>query len=112
MARKRPDDVPGNAVASARAVTEYWYNIGTAIGDLDKYRESAHLDAPILTGLTVRCDPADEQGVLVIAKGYSDDGWVVAFHRDETVVDALVGMARRLKNHTAKWKEDQYAQGK
>ena len=111
MGKKLPDDVPGDTVASARRVTEYWYGVGAALGDLDRYREAAHVDAPTLTGLTIKCDPEDAQGVLVIAKGFSEDGWVVAFHRDETVVDAVVGMARRLKNHTAKWKKDIYADG-
>lgn len=109
MSKKRPDDVPGDAVASARAVTEYWYNIGLTLGSLDKYRDSPGHDAPVLTGLTIKCDPSDDQGVLVIAKGYTDAGWVVAFHRDETLVDAITGMCRRLRNHTAKWREDQYA---
>ena len=111
MGKRMPDDIPGDSVGSARAVTEFWYNVGIAINDLDKVREATHHDQPILTGLTIRCDPSDEQGVLVIAKGYTDDGWVVAFHRDETVREALVGMSKRLKNHTAKWKEDKYANG-
>lgn len=111
MGKKLPDDVPGDTIASARAVTEYWYGIGRLIGDLDRYRETDHLEAPTLTALTIKCDPQDTQGVLVMAKGFSEDGWVIAFHRDETVVDALSGMVRRLKNHTAKWKKDVYANG-
>ena len=107
---KRPNlDVPGDAIASARAVTLYWYNIGVALGDVDRYRETDHLNAPQLTELRIRCDPADEMGVLVIAKGLSEDGQVVAFHRGETVVEAVAGMAKRLKNQTAKWKSDEYA---
>lgn len=112
MKKHSPDDVDGDAVASARAVTEYWYEIGRQLGALDKYRATGHVDAPTLTGLTIKCDPEDVQGVLVIAKGFSEAGWVVAFHRDETIVTALVGMARRLTNHTAKWKKDEYANGK
>ncbi len=109
MAKRPPDDVPGDAVASARAVTAFWFNVGRALGDVDRYRETDHLDAPVLIGLSIRCDPGDDQGILVIAKGLSEDGPVVAFHRDETVVAAVQGMARRLKNQTAKWRKDQYA---
>jgi len=109
MTKKHELDVPGDTVATARAVTLYWYNVGVAIGDLDRYREKDHLTAPTLTELRVRCDPEDEMGVLVVAKGLSEDGPVVAFHRGETIVEAVQGMARRLKNQTAKWKEDEYA---
>ena len=109
MSKKMPTEVPGDTVASARAVTEYWYNVGLEVGRLDKYRSTDHLEAPTLIGLTIKCDPDDDQGVLVIARGYTEDTYVVAFHRDETVVDAVVGMSRRLMNHTAKWKEDKYA---
>ena len=111
MVKRMPQEIPGDTVGSARAVTEFWYNVGIAINDLDKVWEAPHHDQPQLTALTVRCDPADDQGVLVIAKGISEDGWVVAFHRDETIREALVGMSKRLKNHTAKWKEDKYANG-
>lgn len=109
MSKKPKLDVPGDTVASARAVTVYWYNVGVAMGDLDRYRDTDHLAAPVLTELRIRCDPADDMGVLVIAKGLTEDGQVVAFHRGETIVEAVQGMARRLKNQTAKWKEDEYA---
>lgn len=106
---KRPNlDVPGDAVASARAVTQYWYDVGTTIGALDVYKDTDHLAAPTLTEIRIRCDPDDDMGVLIIAKGLSEDGPVVAFHRGETIVEALTGMARRLKNQSAKWKEDEY----
>lgn len=109
---KRPNlDVPGDAVASARAVTTYWYDVGVSIGDIDRYRTKDHLVAPVLLGFNVRCAPDDEQGVLVIAKGLSEDGPVVAFHRGETIVEAVQGMARRLKNETAKWRRDEFASG-
>ncbi len=107
---KKPDlDVPGDTIASARAVTTYWYDVGVSVGDLDRYRDTEHHNAPTLLGLSIRCDPADERGVLVIAKGLGEDGPVVAFHRGETIVEAVQGMSRRLKNQTAKWKEDEFA---
>lgn len=111
MAKRPPEDIPGDAVASARQVTEFWYNVGILMNAIDKYRDATHHDAPQLTGLVIKCDPADEQGVLVIAKGYTEDAYVVSFHRDETVVAAVTGMAKRLQNQTAKWKEDEYASG-
>lgn len=106
------EDVPGDAVASARAVTEYWYEVGRALGDVDKYQKLGHVAQPELYDLRVKCDLSDEQGFLVIAKGFTEKGYVIAFHRGETVVEAVVGMSRRLKNHTLKWKEDTYANDK
>lgn len=106
------EDVPGDAVASARAVTEYWYSVGRALGDIDKFQETGHVDQPELYELRLRCDQSDPQGYLIIAKGVAEAGYVIAFHRGENVVEAIVGMSRRLKNHTLKWKEDQYANDK
>lgn len=103
------DDVPGDAVASARQVTEYWYHVGQALGDVDRFQETAHVDQPELYELKIKCDRSDPQGVLVMAKGVGEDGYLVAFHRGETVVEAVVGITRRLKNHTLKWKRDEYA---
>lgn len=107
---KKPNrDIPGDAVASARQVSQYWFDIGVAIGDLDRYRETEHLDAPMLYEFRVKCDPDDAEGVLVIAKGITETGYVVGFHRGESIVEAVVGMSKRIKNHSLKWKEDQYA---
>ena len=105
-------DVPGDTIASARAVTEYWYEVGRAIGDIDKVQATGHVDQPELYDLRIRCDLSDPQGFLVIAKGVGESGYVIAFHRGESVVEGLVGMAKRLKNHTLKWKVDQYASDK
>ena len=111
--KKKPNlDIPGDSVASARAVAEYWYDVGRAIGDYDRFQETGHVDQPELYDIRVRCDKSDDQGFLIIVKGFSESGYVVAFHRGETVVEALVGMSRRLKNHTLKWKEDMYANDK
>lgn len=111
MSKKPNRDVPGDSVASARQVTQYWFDVGSSIGDLDRYQDREHHDAPTLTEVRIKCDPADELGVLVVVKGITDDGYVICFHRGETIVEALQGASRRVKNHTAKWKEDQYAGG-
>ena len=109
MSKKPERDVPGDSVASARAVTQYWYDIGSGLGGLDRYRANEGHDKPILYELKIKCDPSDEQGVLVMAKAYTEDGYVVGFHRGESVVEAVTGMARRIVNGTLKWREDQYA---
>lgn len=109
MMKKPNRDIPGDAVASARQVTEYWYNVGQELGALDRYQETEHHDAPTLTELRIKCDPADEMGVLVIIKGITDDGYVICFHRGDTIVEAVTGAVRRVKNRTAKWKADEYA---
>lgn len=108
MGKKTKLDVPGDTVASARQVTIYWYEVGLALGSFDRYREIDHLDAPTLTAFNVKCDPEDPQGVLIVVKGLSEDGPVVAFHRDESVVDAVQGVGKRLQNHTLKWRKDEY----
>lgn len=112
MPKYPKEDVPGDTIASARAVTEYWYGVGRSVGDLDRYREIAGVDQPELLGLRVSCDASDERGVLIVVKGLGEDGYLVAFHRGESIVEALQGVANRLKNHTLKWKEDVYAKDK
>lgn len=112
MSKYPMQDVPGDAVASARQVTQYWYDVGQAVGDVDRYQELASHDQPELYELRIKCDRGDDQGFLVMAKGFTEGGYVIAFHRGESVVEALVGMSKRLKNHTLKWKEDQYANDK
>ena len=109
MSKKPNRDIPGDAVASAHQVTVYWFEVGVAMGDIDRYRDIDHLDAPTLLEIRVKCDPADDMGVLIVVKALSDDGPVVAFHRGESVVEAIQGASRRLKNHTLKWREDGYA---
>lgn len=110
---KRPnDDVAGDAVASARQVAEYWYSVGQAIGGIDRFQENGHVDQPELYELRIKCDQSDPEGFMIMVKGLGEDGYVIAFHRGETVVEALVGVARRLQNHTLKWKVDQYANDK
>lgn len=112
MPKYPKEDVPGDAVATARQVTEYWYKIGQGVGDIDRYLSIGHADQPELYELRIKCDAADDQGYLVVAKGLGEDGYVVAFHRGETVVEAVTGVAARLKNHTLKWREDVYGGNK
>lgn len=106
------EDVPGDAVASARQVTEYWYAVGQAVGDIDRFQAAGHVDQPELYEIRIKCDQSDPQGFMAIVKGFGESGYVVAFHRGETMVETVTGVASRLKNHTLKWKEDQYASGK
>ncbi len=106
---KAPKEVPGNAMESAIAYQQHLVRIGQHVQDLDRFKWEATEKRPIIYEIRIKCDPDDEQGALAIIKGYRPDGYVVAFQREETVWEVLVGLSKRLLNSSLKWKEDEYA---
>lgn len=106
---KAPKEVPGNARASAIAYQEHLMRIGQHVQDLDRLKWEATEKRPVVYEVKLKCDPDDEQGVLAIVRGYTPGGYVVAFHREETLWETIVGLSKRLGNNSLKWKEDQYA---
>jgi len=109
MTKKPNRDIPGDAVATAAEVTRYWYDVGLTVGRIDRYMSVPGQDAPELYEVRIKCDPGDPEGVLVILKALAESGYVIGFHRGETIVEALTGASRRLQNHTLKWRVDEYA---
>lgn len=80
--------------------------VGEYMFALDRLKWEATEKRPLVYEIRVKCDPDDEQGVLCIIKAYKPDGYVVAFHREETVWEVLVGVSKRLQNNSLKWRED------
>jgi hypothetical protein len=106
---KAPKEVPGNVVASAVAFQTHLMKIGQHVQDIDRLVWEATDKRPVVYAINLKCDPDDEQGVLAILRGYKPDGYVVSFHREDTVWECLVGVSKRLANNSLKWKEDEYA---
>ena len=79
---------------------------------IEAYQSEIQEARPTLTAIVIKCDPSDEQGVLVIAKGFLGNDWQVAFHRADTVSEAVAGLGNRLRNGTLKWRQDEYANDK
>lgn len=101
---RRDNDAP----ASDRAHRRWQEALVKGLTYIDSYREDVQEAKPTLTKLVVRCDPDDEQGVLVVCKGYIGTVWYVAFHRESTVSAAVSGVGQRLRNGSLKWREDEY----
>ncbi len=80
--------------------------IARGVLNVEDYIDSIQEDRPTLTELRIKCDPDDDQGVLVILKGYVGAQWMIAFHRDATFSDAIRGAGNRLRNGDLKWRED------
>ena len=97
-----------NEARTSDAAYNRWVgNLAKAIGNIDGYRRGIQEDAPTLTSFLVKCDPDDEGGVLVVAKGYEGSQWKVAFHRGDSVEEALKGLGDRLQNRSLKWRDDE-----
>ena len=94
------------ARASDAAYKRWVANLAKAITNMDSYRREVQEDAPTLVSFMVKCDPDDERGVLIVAKGYVGNAWLVAFHRGDSIEDALKGLGDRLQNRSLQWKED------
>lgn len=104
-----PKEKPGDARASAIGFQSFLMRIGQHVQDIDRYKWEATEKRPLLTSMTLKFDPDDEQGCLAILRGYKPDGYVVAFHREDTIWECLVGLSKRIQNNSLKWKEDEYA---
>lgn len=89
-----------------KALKKLLEKLGWSLLHIEGYVEAIQEDRPTLVGFRVKCDPDDEQGVLVIGKGYLGSADMVCFHRDVTVSDAVSGFGNRLRNGSLKWRED------
>lgn len=95
-----------------RAYKMWQEGLARGLANLDWYREEIQEERPTITGLVIRCDPGDEEGVLVVIKGYEGTVWKVAFHRADTISAAVSEVGNRLRNGSLRWKEDAYADSK
>lgn len=102
---RRDNDSPG----SDRAHRKWLTGLSNGLLNIQTYQQEIQEGRPTLTGLVVKCDPDDEAGVLVVLKGYLGQVEMVAFHRADTVSEAISSTGNRLRNGSLKWKEDQYA---
>lgn len=99
---RRDNDAP----RGDRAVKKLLEKLGWSLLHIETYVESIQEERPTLVGFRVKCDPDDEQGVLVIGSGYLGSEDMVCFHRDSTVSDAVSGFGNRLRNGSLKWRVD------
>lgn len=103
---KPPGDIPGNAMGSADQHARWLMRIGSDVLEIDRWKWEPTETRPVVTAITIRCDPDADQGVLAVVKGYTPQEAVVAFQREETVADCLVQVGRRLRNGSLKWRRD------
>ena len=102
---RRDNDARGSDAAHKR----WLEGIASGVTNIEAYQQAIQEEKPTLTSFTVRCDPDDEKGVLLVLKGYIGSKWYVAFHGDTTITMAMSGAGNRLRNGSLKWKEDDYA---
>lgn len=99
---RRDNDAP----KADKAYRKWMDGLAGGLLQIGTYQQTIQEEKPTLVEFRVKCDPDDEKGVLVIVKGYLGAEWYVAFHRAETVGEAVQGLGNRLRNGSLKWKED------
>lgn len=97
------------AKSSTVRYNKWLMDTGRGVLNIEAYQEAIQEDRPTLTKVTVKCDPDDEEGVLLIVNGYQAAEWLVAFHREATVGQGLASLGNRLRNGSLKWRKDEYA---
>lgn len=90
---------------SDKAYDKWVEGIARGVLHIEGYLSEIQEERPTLTELRVKCDPDDEEGVLVVFKGYLGGQECVAFHRDGTISAALTGAGNRLRNGSLAWRE-------
>lgn len=91
---------------SDKAYTKWREGIATGVVHTEAYIDAIQEERPTVTEIRIKCDPDDEEGVLIILKGYLGSDSYVAFHRDETYSAALTAVGNRLRNGSLKWRID------
>lgn len=97
----------GKRTAGAdRGHAKWLSGIAQGVVSVEHYVETIQEERPTLIEVRIKCDPDDEEGVLVILKGYVGNVEYVAFHRDSTFSAAITAVGNRLRNGSLKWRED------
>lgn len=92
---------------SDRAYDVWVKSIAHGVVRTQEYLAAIQEERPTLIEVRIKCDPDDEEGVLVILKGYVGAINYVAFHRDETYSAAVAAVGNRLRNGSLKWRRDE-----
>lgn len=102
---RRDSDAP----RADRAHKKWLEGLAHGLLHIETYQQDIQEERPTLTGLTIKCDPDDEEGVLIVLRGYLGSEAQVAFHRAGSVSEAVSGAGNRLRNGSLKWRLDEYA---
>lgn len=106
MTRK---DVPGNAVASAEAVTREYVRFAEEVYRADKLIERLDEADVWVHDLRFKAPDSEHGEWFVIVRATVSQKRCVGFHAGVSFQEALRGTLARLQNGSMKWKDDQYA---
>jgi hypothetical protein len=101
-------EVPGNSMASAANYARAMVRLAESITDFERQADRLSEEDLLLTSMTVRLPGYDRTDYLLVLRGTTPQGPVVAFHNAPTLWETMEGVVNRLKNGSLKWKEDQY----
>lgn len=92
--------------ASKRAAARLLSKLGTRLEQLDRFIQEVPDDDTHITEVRFKVRYSTVGDVLGVVKADTSKGKQIAFHSDDTVSEALVGIVNRLNNGTLVWKED------
>lgn len=101
-------EVPGDSVTSAANYARAMVRLAEAIVDFERQADRLAETDLFIQSMTIRLPSYDRAEYLLVLRGTTPDGAVVAFHNAPTLWETIEGTVNRLKNGSLKWKEDQY----
>lgn len=104
----RDKEVSGDARESMLRFQEAQLEVAYALSKAEDVFDAVFEKGVEVAEIRLRLPVSEGQGYLVIVKALGQDGKVVGFHDGTTLVEALVGALRRLKQGTVRWKSDEW----
>jgi hypothetical protein len=105
---KDTTEVDGNAMMSAKLFAEQTIKAAETLIRVERSLDRLFEKEVYVEGVTIRCPTEEKPGYLAIVRAVTPAGRMVAFHREETFWEVVVGVAKRLENGSLKWAEDRY----
>ncbi len=94
-------------LASIRAAESVLKKVAVRVEQIDRWIDDPGDSETFITQISFKVGGGWDDGTLVIVKARRGREKVVAFHGDDSFLEALTGLGSRLANGTLKWKVDE-----
>ena len=93
---------------SAESVRRWMYDVGKSFEKFCRLTRTSDGTRFHVYEVRVREKTGYQGGVLLMLKAFGENGAVIAFHSDNSVLQAFISTAERLENGSLMWEVDQY----
>ncbi len=107
-ARLENTDIPGNSVGSHAAYVRQLVSQAETLLGFERTLEQMFEDEMYVRGISIRFPEDDRPEYLAVVRVDGADGKQVAFHSAPTIMELIVGVAKRMSNKSMKYREDEY----